>query len=276
MGRYDFRPQRVLRTAEQLLETKRITRSPCWFNVVSDIPPAQILVRPLQRRKPIRPGTRKSSKMFQPAKITYLEDRLRSDFYGDHPWELARPKVVLEDTGNDAKNWDWSQIQQPRKRMDGESVVQRQMWLMQHEGLDEAQAYDKARKEFYFYRHREDVERRVAKEEALATGAYFGKGPIEIGMELENQQWEDWKAWALKEIEKEKQKAEAAYSGTDSGEADLTAEEQETALDESGSNVPGSQARMDPLSGLPQIPDDVAEAHTSLRDRVPESVPILS
>ncbi len=259
MGRYDFRPQRVLRTAEQLLETKRITRSPCWFNVVSDIPPAQILVRPPQQRKHVRPGTRKSSKMFQPAKIVYPEDRLRSEFFGDHPWELARPRVVLEDTGNDAKNWDWSRIQQPGKRMDGESVVQRQMWLMQHEGLDEAQAYDKARKEFYFYRHREDVERRVAKEEALVTGAYFGKGPIEIGMELENQQWEDWKVWALKEVEKQKQQAVAAYSGTDGEEADLTAEEQETTLDESGSNVSGSQAELDVVGGLSQTPGDVAE-----------------
>jgi len=274
MGRYDFRPQRVLRTAEQLLETKRITRLPCWFNVVSDIPPAQVLVRPLQQRKHVRPGTRKSSKMFQPAKITYPEDRLRSEFFGDHPWELARPRVVLEDSGNDAKSWDWSRIQQPGRKMDGESVVQRQMWLMQHEGLDEAQAYDKARKEFYFYRHREDVERRVTKEEALATGAYFGKGPIEIGMELENQQWEEWKVWALKEMEKEKQQAGAAYSGTDTEEADMTAEKQEEALDESGSIVSGSQAGLDASGGLAQIPGDVAEAPINLQSRMPEHVPV--
>jgi len=214
--------------------------------------------------------------MFRPAKITYPEDRLRSEFFGDHPWELARPKVVLEDSGNDAKSWDWSRIQQPGKRMDGESVVQRQIWLMQHEGLNEAQAYDKARKEFYFYRHREDVERRVTKEEALATGAYFGKGPIEIGMELENQQWEDWKAWALKEIEKEKQQAGAAYSGKDSEEADSTAEGQEAVLDESGSNVPGSQAGLDALDGLPEMPGDVAEAPVSLQHRMPAPVPVPS
>ena len=212
--------------------------------------------------------------MFQPAKITYPEDRLRSEFFGDHPWELARPRVVLEDSGNDAKSWDWSRIQQPGRKMDGESVVQRQMWLMQHEGLDEAQAYDKARKEFYFYRHREDVERRVAKEEALATGAYFGKGPIEIGMELENQQWEEWKAWALKEMEKEKQQAGAAYSGTDTEEADMTAEKQEEALDESGSIASGSQAGLDAPGGLAQIPGDVTEAPINLQSRMPEHVPV--
>lgn len=160
--------------------------------------------------------------------------------------------------------------------MDGESVVQRQMWLMQHEGLDKAQAYDKARKEFYFYRHREDVERRVAKEEALVTGAYFGKGPIEIGMELENQQWEDWKAWAMKEVEKERQRAVAAYSGSESEEVDLIGEKQETAIDESGSNVPDSQTELDALDGLQQIPGDATDAPTNLRDRIPKPVPVPS
>jgi len=149
--------------------------------------------------------------------------------------------------------------------MDGESVVQRQIWLMENEGLDEAQSYDKARKEFYFYRHQEDVERRVAKEEALATGAYFGKGPIEIGMELENRQWEDWKAWALKEMEKEKQQAGAAYGGTDNEEVDLTAGEQEANLEESGSND---------LDGLTQVPGDVAESPVNLQNRMPEPVPV--
>jgi small subunit ribosomal protein S23 len=45
---------------------------------------------------------------------------LRADFFGDHPWELARPKIILENSGNDAKGWDWSKIVQPGKPLDGE------------------------------------------------------------------------------------------------------------------------------------------------------------
>src|ERR1700730_6322494 len=82
------------------------------------------------------------------------------------------------------------------------SVIQRQLWLLHNvDGMTSTKAYDIARGEFYTLRHEEAVERRVAKEEALSTGAYFGKSILEIGMELEDQSYEEWKAWAMKEVE---------------------------------------------------------------------------
>ena len=61
-------------------------------------------------------------------------------------------------------------------------------------------AYDQARREFYSERMREDVERRVAREEAMATGAYFGKTVIGIGNDLEDEQFEKFRGWAQKTI----------------------------------------------------------------------------
>jgi small subunit ribosomal protein S23 len=58
--------------------------------------------------------------MFQPMPIVYPEDKLRSEFFGDHPWELARPRVVLENDGKDGEKWDWSRIVQLGKKLDGE------------------------------------------------------------------------------------------------------------------------------------------------------------
>ena len=72
---------------------------------------------------------------------------------------------------------------------------------MQHAGLAEATAYDKARKEYYRFRHSKEVAVRVAREEALAVGAYFGLGPLEIGMKLEDQSYENWKSWAIAQAE---------------------------------------------------------------------------
>jgi hypothetical protein len=66
-------------------------------------------------------------------------------------------------------------------------------------------AYDKARKEFYEVRHAQEVERRVAREEALWTGAEFGPSPLDIGMQLEDQKYEEWRVWADKEITTQKQ-----------------------------------------------------------------------
>lgn len=117
------------------------------------------------------------------------------------------------------------------------SVIQRQLALLRPKhttsggsatkkpNLTRAQAYDIARKEYYTARHLEEVEQRVAREEALATGAYFNKGPLEIGMGLEDKQFEDWKAWAIKEVERERQIAGSAYSGNIDEEVETAAEE---------------------------------------------------
>lgn len=94
------------------------------------------------------------------------------------------------------------------------SVVQRQLWLMDN-GMPKAEAYDMARREFYALRQQEEVERRIAKEEAQFVGAYFGKTRLEIGHELEAKQFEDWKSWALTEIEK----AQANQEGPDAAPA---------------------------------------------------------
>lgn len=81
--------------------------------------------------------------------------------------------------------------------------------------MTSAKAYDQARHEFYAIRHQEDVERRVAKEEALATGAYFGKSMLQIGMELEDRTYESWKKWAQKEVEAIDRNRSAQYTGFD-------------------------------------------------------------
>ena len=123
MGRYDFRPLRVHQTATQLLNAERISAAPAWYNVIGSITPAQTLVRtpPLshqQRRLP--PRTKKASKLFKPQRISYEEDNLRREFFKDHPWELARPRIVIENDGRDSQKVDWSRIQQGEKALSGE------------------------------------------------------------------------------------------------------------------------------------------------------------
>ncbi|KAF2085989.1 mitochondrial ribosomal protein [Saccharata proteae CBS 121410] len=249
MGRHNFDASRVHQTVSRLMNThwsehggnrKAITRPPPWFNIISDIPPSETLVRPLQQastRKPLKKNQncKKPSKMFQPIKLSYEEDRLRREFFADHPWELARPRVVLENDGCDGRNWDWSRIEQPGKKLDGESVVQRQRWLMTHQRLPKLTAYDIARKEFYALRHREEIERRIAREEALHTGAYFGKSALDVGTLLENQAFEEWRVWAANEVELKKQAQAAMYTGTvseDAASEDEAEAELEEGLDE--------------------------------------------
>ena len=118
MGRYNFAPQRVHQAATRLLETKRLSAPPPWYDVIANLPPSQRLVRPALQGS--RNKGKKASKLFQPVKIEYQEDSLRAEFFGDHPWELARPRQVLEDDGKDYQKFDWSRLEQSSKQLDGE------------------------------------------------------------------------------------------------------------------------------------------------------------
>ena len=117
MGRYDFRPARVHQTASRLLATRRMDVPPPWYYAIGAIPPAAILTRPQaiphQRRA-------KRSKMFKPQQLTYPEDQLRREFFEHHPWELARPRVVTEDDGKDARGWEWDSIAPKGRPLNGE------------------------------------------------------------------------------------------------------------------------------------------------------------
>lgn len=64
------------------------------------------------------------------------------------------------------------------------------------------QAYDSARRAFYALRHKEDVERRVAQEEARMVGAYFGLNAIQANMQQEDKAYEWWKKWAARQSAK--------------------------------------------------------------------------
>lgn len=73
-------------------------------------------------------------------------------------------------------------------------MVQRQLWLREDDpALSAEKAYDMARKEFYDLRLQEDIERRIAVEEARACGATFGKTYLELGIEMEEKYLEQWR-----------------------------------------------------------------------------------
>lgn len=86
------------------------------------------------------------------------------------------------------------------------------MWLMHNTEMDTDQAYDVARKEFYALRQEEEIERRLAREEARYVGAYFGKNKLQIGQDLEDKEFETWKGWAGKRATELEQERNASYT----------------------------------------------------------------
>ncbi|KAJ5483438.1 hypothetical protein N7530_002684 [Penicillium desertorum] len=242
MGKINLTALRVRQTALNQFASGKTSKLPQWVNVVGEIPPAETLIRTrppqhelVQQRLKTVPGSskpqvvfqvqekrrkpKKPSRLFQPVELKYEEDQLRTQFFRDHPWELARPRVLLESTGKDFEHYDWSRIQQPGKRLDGESVVQRQLWLLNNvPDMTKSAAYDIARREFYRLRLQEDIQRRVAAEEAAAYGAEFGPSYLDIGMKMENEQYDKWVAWARETSLVQDQRKSALSGAPDLGE----------------------------------------------------------
>ncbi|KAF5001832.1 hypothetical protein FGRMN_807 [Fusarium graminum] len=212
MGGRQIRPARVLHTVTEELNHNilgsKSTPTPPWFKIMQSVPPAETLVRNItpRHRAPNAKAT-KPKNIFRPQRITYLEDALRTTFYKDHPWELARPRIILESDGKDYQHCDWSKgLRQPNIPLSANiesSVVQRQMWLMENEKLGKRKAYDVTRREFYRLRQEEEIEKRVAVEEAKHVGAYFGRTRIDVAHTLEDREFENWKLWAGKETERQ-------------------------------------------------------------------------
>jgi small subunit ribosomal protein S23 len=115
------------------------------------------------------------------------------------------------------------------------SVVQRQLWLLNNvPDISKSTAYDIARREFYRLRLKEDIQRRVAAEEAAAYGAEFGPSYMDIGMKQESEQYDKWLAWARNQAQIMGQRT-AALSGapelaTETETDTLEAEESEEAV----------------------------------------------
>lgn len=126
---------------------------------------------------------------------------------------------------------------------------------MNNKSLSKASAYDQARREFYAHRHLSEIRSRIAKEEAQHVGAYFGKGPLEVGMELEDQSWENWKKWAASQIDDEQAMRAQMFSGQQDDGMSTTAEmnpaEYDQAIEELQSNVPNTPQSQPPRGGAP-------------------------
>lgn len=89
--------------------------------------------------------------------------------------------------------------------------------------MDRNAAYDVVRRDFYRLRQEEEIERRVALEEAEYVGSYFGKSRLEIGMLLEDKEYENWKVWAGKQAaaRNAKDKVEVETFGLEENAEDL-------------------------------------------------------
>ncbi|KAJ1896593.1 mitochondrial ribosomal small subunit component [Kickxella alabastrina] len=203
----------VRQTYEQLLNANLREHVPAWLHAMRSVPPSDSLVRDptqfstggklsfettdatastdakaaagmtkIRRALPegcvsIRHGkAHLRTRSTRPPKIEFPEDRLRRVFYKNHPFEKSRPRIVMEPTGKTCH--DWSQLSHGSSQVTGENVVRYQHFLMQSENMSEQEAYVQATSEFYKIRAREEIEAKIARQEARSYGARMLEKPF--------------------------------------------------------------------------------------------------
>ncbi|KAI8052381.1 mitochondrial ribosomal protein S25 [Syncephalis plumigaleata] len=193
---YKNAPSNVAQTVSRLLQARILKKQPVWLSAVKQYPPGRqlfeyrslIRVRSKQRQRlGAALSTRRVTKRYKPVRppvIVYPEDALRRRFYQDHPYELSRPRLLLERDGHNRR--DWTRLCQEGESPTGEHVVQYQLYLMST-GLPENEAYAQATSEFYAIRAREDTARRLAQLEAQHFGAKPIKTALAVGIEKEEE-----------------------------------------------------------------------------------------
>ncbi|PRT54081.1 37S ribosomal protein S25, mitochondrial [Wickerhamiella sorbophila] len=210
-----LRTSQLMRAGSNIRGGRTAVSEPAWYKVVLANPPTHQLLPKLRKLKEYvevaraqpevntRTGmytTRIKAKfntraghLYKLSKIEYPEDKIRRLFYTNHPWEMARPRNMIENSGRSVADCDWSNMRQPTLRLSGENVVQRTLWLasqpayMKEHGKDWYEAYKQARLEFYRLRIDENAKQQVAAEEAIMNGAVFGPSSIEHGVAVEQK-----------------------------------------------------------------------------------------
>ncbi|RKP30611.1 37S ribosomal protein S25, mitochondrial [Metschnikowia bicuspidata] len=212
---------RVLQLTSQLLKAGVIKQKPAWFDVVAANPPAMDLTKKpksLELNQDADPLTamfvkngtdfyrtrakkedvkQKNNSTIRIPKIELFEDQLRDVFFHQHPWEFSRPKYIVENKGTDAEKCDWSHMAQFLKPLDGESVVQRTIWLLKdskENGQEKTlfEAYDEARFEFYQLRMAEEADAFTSREESAMYGAVYPTSYYQKGVEMEQPHVDGW------------------------------------------------------------------------------------
>ncbi|KAI8368567.1 mitochondrial ribosomal protein S25 [Choanephora cucurbitarum] len=110
-------PTGLARHVSNMIKGNLVKRAPVWLPVLQAIPPGPSIIRSQNPEVNVSGQTEVEHNLFnktstkhrlrhsqkhlrtpppRPRAIVYPEDRLRKQFYRDHPYELSRPKVLVE------------------------------------------------------------------------------------------------------------------------------------------------------------------------------------
>ncbi|ODV86895.1 hypothetical protein CANARDRAFT_27260 [[Candida] arabinofermentans NRRL YB-2248] len=251
----------VLKRTSDYLKSGLVENQPSWYKVLAYHPPKKDsqktvrldTLRQVKESEPVLDSSSSQIKqgsnffktrlkpsefrdvLLKPKKLEFIEDELRNLFYKQHPWELADPKSLIEnDHSMDADKLDWSTMKQLTRKLDGESVVQRTLYLTKTKDMPLIESYEQAKYEYYRLKIEQETEINVTKEEQEMYGAVFGKSNIDYGFDKESEVLAEWKKQAIEQtrIMEAKLGSNSASSGSEVDFAGAEAESEDAIFSE--------------------------------------------
>ncbi|EST06260.1 Mitochondrial ribosomal protein S25 [Kalmanozyma brasiliensis GHG001] len=230
-------PSQVPQTVSRLLEAGFLKQPPAWLEAVNNHPPVSVPARhPVQRpnedlpahlraklrTQPIQPGSsskattsnqkygrdttnskkksRSLTPKLTPKPIVYDEDKIRQQFFRDHPWEAYRPKTLVEmseQVGSETRvHGDPKRLRSYGRNPSVEDFVACTLAAHREGGLSLSQAYHNTLSSYHGLKAEREHATRYAILEAKYYGADLGKTETQRGFEKEEKALESWAAWA--------------------------------------------------------------------------------
>ncbi|KDQ17765.1 hypothetical protein BOTBODRAFT_53289 [Botryobasidium botryosum FD-172 SS1] len=190
----------VHQSTSRLLKAAYIPKTPAWYQAVLAYPPIPLPPRSTPHRTsydlPAPPSSsthhhahhtpQKHLRTPKPTipKIEYLEDKIRLQFFKDHPFETFRPRSLIEGAEivqPSIKGKEWTRLRQRGRNPTTEDVIDFAATLHQEHNQPLSEAYKTAVMQFRALRAEFAISSAVARQEAQAYGAQFAPNELERG-----------------------------------------------------------------------------------------------
>ncbi|KAG8896814.1 mitochondrial ribosomal small subunit component, partial [Tulasnella sp. 403] len=195
-------------TMSRMIKNGFVRDVPLWFDAVMKYPPLPTPPRQSPRTRTLfdtapETSTANVRRLKQAAdfgrwkrpdadEIVYLEDRVRRQFFKDHPFEAFRSRTLVENGLEVAplhpiQGPQWTHLKQHGPNPTAEDVVQFTMCLHEHHEKPLSLAYRTAVLQFRGLRSEYEMASAFSAQEAESYGAEFGPGELDKGFMRERQ-----------------------------------------------------------------------------------------
>ncbi|KDN44911.1 hypothetical protein K437DRAFT_290897 [Tilletiaria anomala UBC 951] len=194
----------VADSVSRLIAGGFIKAEPAWYAAALQHPTAPLparfprpgksqnaFIQKIERgRKPTKTDRRSAIPNLNPRPITYLEDKVRAQFYRDHPWEAKTPRTLVEpgesiSAAESSRMGKAKELRHWGRNPGPEDVVTATLELHQAHELSLSAAYHTTLASYYALRAEHENASRYAVVEAIASGARFGRTQTQRSFEKE-------------------------------------------------------------------------------------------